>query len=70
MGEGPLTGRVDWVESLGAEALLHVELGPHRVIVQVAEPTAIQAGDTLRLGIKTMHAFDKITGTRLAGRDE
>ena len=70
VGEGPLTGRVDWVESLGAEALLHVELGPHRVIVQVAEPTAIQAGDTLRLGIKTMHAFDKITGTRLAGRDE
>ena len=70
VGEGSLTGRVDWVESLGAEALLHVELGPHRVIVQVAEPTQIQAGETLSLGIKTLHAFDKVTGKRMLERSE
>ncbi|MCO4747311.1 MAG: sn-glycerol-3-phosphate ABC transporter ATP-binding protein UgpC [Proteobacteria bacterium] len=68
VGEGPIRGTVEWVESLGAEALVHVEVGPHRVVVQVAEPTEYIAGASIELGIRTQHAFDKVTGKRLMDR--
>ncbi len=68
IGEGPLRGQVEWVESLGAEALLHVELGPHRVVVQVPEPTSVKSGDVIQLGFKVTHAFDPATGERLPER--
>ena len=65
VGEGPLTGTIEVVESLGAEALLHVELGPHRVVVQVAEPNPYTAGETVQLAVNTSHCFDQQTGLRL-----
>jgi len=70
VGDGPFSGRVELVESLGAHALLHVELRGEegvirRVVVQVAEPTALTAGSTIALGIATHHCFDAQTGQRL-----
>ena len=65
VGEGPFTGTIEVVESLGAEALLHVELGPHRVVVQVPEPNTLAAGDTVQLGVGTAHSFDQESGLRL-----
>lgn len=65
VGEGPLQGTIEVVESLGAEALLHVELGPHQVVVQVPEPNTLAAGDTVQLGVGTAHCFDRESGLRL-----
>jgi ABC-type sugar transport system ATPase subunit len=65
VGEGPLTGTIEVVESLGAEALLHVELGAHRVVVQVPEPNTLAAGDTVQLGVGTAHCFNQESGLRL-----
>jgi ABC-type sugar transport system ATPase subunit len=65
VGTGPLTGIIEVVESLGAEALLHVELGPHTVVVQVKEPSSLAAGDTVQLGVATAHCFHPETGLRL-----
>jgi ABC-type sugar transport system ATPase subunit len=65
VGEGPLSGTIEVVESLGAEALLHVELGPHQVVVQVPEPNTLAASDTVQLGVGTAHCFDRESGLRL-----
>ncbi len=65
VGDGPVRARVDVVESLGAEALLHVELGSARAVVQVAEPTAVRAGDEIGLRFDVVHLFDRTTGARL-----
>jgi len=65
VGEGPLLARVDVVESLGAEALLHIELGSHRVVVQAPEPITLKHQDQVRLDVKTAHVFDRDTGQRV-----
>jgi len=59
-------GVVEIVESLGAEALLHIELGSYNVVVQVSEPCGFSAGDTISLGLSSFHLFDHETGNRLA----
>ena len=59
-------GVVEIVESLGAEALLHIELGSYNVVVQVSEPCGVSAGDTISLGLGCFHLFDHKTGDRLA----
>lgn len=61
---GPLTARIDVVESLGAEALLHADLGPHRLVAQVVEPTSYQPGDEVGLRIRVAHLFDRGSGLR------
>jgi len=54
------------VESLGAEALVHVDLGGgHRVIAQAAEPCGLVAGDPVDLDILRSHRFDRDSGERL-----
>jgi multiple sugar transport system ATP-binding protein len=65
VGMGAWSGRVDVVESLGAEALLHVELGPHTVMAQVPEPCGIHAGDRIQLAPRVVHRFDRESGLRL-----
>ena len=62
--EGPMA-TVDLVESLGAEAILHLDLGPHRLLAQVAEPSGLSAGDRVRVGAEVVHCFDSGTGVRL-----
>ena len=69
VGEGPLVGRVELVESLGAEAYLHVELGEQRVVVQRAEPTGFAAGDEIRLAIRRCHIFERESERRTRGLD-
>jgi ABC-type sugar transport system ATPase subunit len=65
VGEGELTGTVEVIESLGSTALLHVELGSHKVVVQVSEPHAYKADDKIQLSVGTVHCFDRSTGIRL-----
>jgi ABC-type sugar transport system ATPase subunit len=50
--------KVDVLESLGAEALVHVSAGPLRLIVQVKEPTALRPGDAVRVTPTVVHRFD------------
>jgi ABC-type sugar transport system ATPase subunit len=63
-GDG-LIGTVDVVESLGAEALLHLELGPHTVVAQLPEPNPYTVGDRVRLTPGVVHRFSVEDGTRL-----
>ncbi|MEZ4318226.1 MAG: sn-glycerol-3-phosphate ABC transporter ATP-binding protein UgpC [Myxococcota bacterium] len=60
-----LAGTVDVVESLGAEALVHIQLGPHAVVAQMPEPTPFSAGDSVRVGVGVVHAFHTDSGLRL-----
>jgi hypothetical protein len=62
-------GVVEIVESLGAEALLHIELGVYNVVVQVSEPCGFSAGDPISLGLGCYHIFDHETGDRLSAGD-
>lgn len=67
LGEGLLTATVEVVESLGAEALVHLDLGSgHRLVAQVTEPCAVRRGDEVPVGFGTVHAFDRASGERLA----
>lgn len=61
---GP-TATVDLVESLGAEAIVHLVVGPHRMLAQVAEPCGVSVGDEVVLGAEVVHCFDLETGVRL-----
>ena len=58
-------GRVDVVESLGAEAMVHVDLGAGNLLVsQVREPVAFSAGDEVGLVLGAVHRFGQ-NGQRL-----
>ncbi len=65
LGDGPLTATVDVVESLGAEALVHLRLGPYALIAQVPEPVGHEPGAAVRVGFARVHRFDAETGARL-----
>ena len=66
LGEGPLTGRVDVVESLGAEALVHLLLGEAiPLTASVPEPCGLEPGQQVSLGFGVTHRFDRETGERL-----
>ena len=66
IGGDLFSGVVEIVESLGAEALLHIDLGSYNVVVQASEPCGFTAGDTISLGLGCYHLFDRETGERLA----
>ncbi len=57
--------RIDVVESLGAEALLHTEIGSHSVVAQIREPVGVESGDVVGLRFDNVHRFDAETGARL-----
>ena len=59
-----LVGTVDVVESLGAEALLHLEVGPHTVVAQVPEPNPFAVGAKVLLTPGVVHRFSTEDGTR------
>lgn len=63
--DGALRARVDVVASLGAEALLHLELDGEKWIAQVPEPCGVQAGDEVGLRFGVTHRFHKASGARL-----
>jgi len=65
VGEGPLSATVDVVESLGSEAMLHLDLGGASLVARVDEPTPIRPGDRVDLSLETIHRFDRETGQRL-----
>lgn len=66
LGEGSLNATVDVVESLGAEALVHLQLDDGTALVaQVPEPATVGPGDALKLGFSNVHRFDPETERRL-----
>lgn len=64
LGEGPLTAEVDVVESLGAEALIHLILGETTLIAQAPEPVSFDVGQRVSLSFRNIHRFDPETGLR------
>lgn len=62
---GGLTAVVDVIESQGATALVHLQLGPHALAAQVPEPTTVTTGDEVGLVFRAVHRFDATTGERL-----
>ncbi|MBW1879180.1 MAG: TOBE domain-containing protein, partial [Deltaproteobacteria bacterium] len=65
LGEGPLTATVDVVESLGAEALVHLRLGTYDLVGQAAEPVSVRAGQEVSVRFTRTHRFHCDTGLRL-----
>ena len=65
IGAGDLHATVDLVESLGAEALIHLDLDGKALLAQVPEPISVEVGSTIALQFKKVHRFDQNTGTRL-----
>jgi len=61
-----LPGTVDVIESLGSEAMVHVRVGEHDIVVRAEEPVTLRSGDTVHLAIEHAHRFDPTTGRRLA----
>jgi multiple sugar transport system ATP-binding protein len=67
LGDGPLRAEVVVVESLGAEALVHLDLGGgHRAIAQVPEPSGVVSGDVVAVRPLRFHRFDRASGARIA----
>ena len=66
LGDGPLRGTVDVVESLGAEALVHLTLGEGSLVAQVPEPVNLAGGESVAVGFGNVHRFDAESGLRLA----
>jgi ABC-type sugar transport system ATPase subunit len=65
LGSGPVTARVDVVESLGAEALVHLLCGDDQSLVaQVPEPSPWNSGDEVQLSFERPHLFHAATGQR------
>ncbi|MFT4192434.1 MAG: sn-glycerol-3-phosphate ABC transporter ATP-binding protein UgpC [Comamonas sp.] len=54
-------GRVELVESLGADTLIHVDLGGTPVVARQSERTSLAAGDAVRVTLDpaALHLFDR-----------
>ena len=62
---GDAIGKVDWIEHLGDQNHLHVELGG-RKIVSLTEPgSGFRAGDEVKVELNAPLFFDR-TGARIA----
>jgi multiple sugar transport system ATP-binding protein len=57
IGDGPLHGVVDVIESLGHEAIVHVTVGPHDISVLMPEPVSVAPGQRVALRPTRAHAF-------------
>jgi multiple sugar transport system ATP-binding protein len=66
-GAVSLTARVDVVEFLGNEELLHVRLGEHDVVAIVGAAHRIRPGDDVQLSVPVdkIHLFDQEEGSSL-----
>ncbi len=61
-GAGPsVPGRVDLIEALGADTLIHVDVGGVPLIARQNERTPLQAGDAVKVTIDSqlVHLFDR-----------
>lgn len=65
LADSGIPGVVDVIESLGSEAMVHVAVGAHDVVVRAEEPVQVASGDTVHLAISTAHRFDSATGRRI-----
>ena len=65
VGDGDVSGRVDVIESMGAEALLHIDLGGHTFMAQIKEPQPYSVGEEVSLTFDVVHRFDREQGLRL-----
>lgn len=66
LGSGPLAARVDVIESLGAEAIVHLELEDGvKLVARVPEPVSAGPGDTVSVGFARVHVFDLASGERI-----
>jgi sn-glycerol 3-phosphate transport system ATP-binding protein len=69
-GEGPAFGfKVDTVEALGADSLVHGIVGPHTVVARVEGHTRPAIGQSLVFSARPgkLYFFDTATGLRLRG---
>ncbi len=57
LGEGSLSATVDVVESLGADALVHLQLGTVDLVAQAPEPVSWESGQTVALRFERTHLF-------------
>lgn len=57
-------GRVDWIEHLGDQNHLHIEVGGHRVVTLVDPDSGLQSGDSVALALRNPLYFDQ-DGKRL-----
>ena len=64
LGEGEQKARVDLIESLGAEALVHLELNGKPFLAMVPEPVNVESGQEINVGFRKIHRFDRETGQR------
>jgi multiple sugar transport system ATP-binding protein len=62
---GSMEGTVDVVESLGHEAIVHLELGGAELLGLMPEPCIHRPGERLSLGFGAFHGFDPETGRRV-----
>ena len=65
LGKGPNRGVVDLVESLGAEALVHLDFDGQALVAQVPEPVDVSTGEEVAFAFGKTHHFDVETGLRL-----
>jgi ABC-type sugar transport system ATPase subunit len=63
--DGAWEGRVELVENLGAEALVYVRVGAHRLVVRETGRTGASPGDEIGLTPQRVHSFDE-QGRRLS----
>jgi multiple sugar transport system ATP-binding protein len=54
-------GRVELIEALGADTLVHVDLGGLSVVARQPERVALAAGDAVRVTLDpaALHCFDR-----------
>ncbi|MBS7700803.1 MULTISPECIES: sn-glycerol-3-phosphate ABC transporter ATP-binding protein UgpC [unclassified Chelatococcus] len=71
-GDDGAAFRVDQVEMIGSECLVHGEVGSERLVARVARHLAPRAGERIGFDwpIGHTHMFDLATGTRIASRGE
>jgi multiple sugar transport system ATP-binding protein len=64
---GSSAGRVEWVEHLGDQNHLHVELGGHKLVTLADPASELEAGDAVTIDLVDPLYFDA-EGRRLQGR--
>ena len=65
VGDGDLTATVELIESMGATALIHMNLGVQALRAQIAEPHGLVVGQAVQVSFTTIHPFDTSSGERL-----
>jgi ABC-type sugar transport system ATPase subunit len=65
LGAGSLSAQVDVIESLGADAIVHLELdGGEKLVARVREPVSARPGEAVQVAFSRVHVFDLATGLR------